>query len=109
MGNQCIPASSDPWRAVSSVAAAKGARNWLRTVYAIMRNIIVPIGCNQQTILINSINISEDEPMKWLMTFNNLMDKKGATQFNDREYIKRDNNVCHFKIKRCVFKDFLIP
>ena len=77
--------------------------------FKIMRDIVVPIGCNQQTILINSINMSDDEPMKRLMAFNNLMEKKGATQFNDREYIKRDNNVCHFKIKRCVFKDFLIP
>ncbi len=54
--------------------------------FKIMRNIIVPVGCNQQTALLNLIDISDDEPMKRLMAFNNLMEKKGATQFNDRQY-----------------------
>lgn len=71
-----------------------------------MRNIIVPLGCNQQNALMNSINITDDEPMKRLMAFNNLMDIKSATQFNDRLYIKKTNNICHFKIRRCIYKDF---
>ncbi|KAF5423579.1 MAG: L-2-amino-thiazoline-4-carboxylic acid hydrolase [Candidatus Methanocomedens sp.] len=74
--------------------------------FLIMRNIIVPVGCIQQNALLDEINLSDEEPMKRLMAFNNLMDKKGATQFNDREYVKKDENVCHFKIRRCVFKDF---
>jgi hypothetical protein len=40
------------------------------------------------------------------MAFNNLMDKKGAPQFNKREYVKQNNNICHFIITRCVFYDF---
>ena len=68
--------------------------------FLIMRTIIVPVGCIQQNALLDETNISDDEPMKRLMAFNNLMDKKGATQFNDREYIKKDNIVCHFEIER---------
>lgn len=74
--------------------------------YEIMGEIIVPVGCNQQTALLDSINISDDEPMKKLMAFNNLMEQKGATRFNDRIYSKKTDNICHFKIRRCVYKDF---
>jgi hypothetical protein len=45
-------------------------------------------------------------PMEQLMDFNELMDQKGAPRFNDREYIRQDDEVCHFVITRCVFNDF---
>lgn len=74
--------------------------------FEIMRNIVIPVGCIQQNTLLDETGLSDDDPMKRLMAFNNLMDIKGATQFNVREYIKKDKNTCHFKIKRCVYKDF---
>lgn len=74
--------------------------------FKIMRDIIVPVGCIQQNALLAETNISDNEPMSKLMAYNNLMDKKGATQFNEREYVKKEENICHFKIKRCVYKDF---
>ncbi len=74
--------------------------------FKIMRDIVVPVGCIQQNALLAETNTSDDESMKKLMAFNNLMDKKGATQFNQREYVKKEDNICYFKIKRCVYKDF---
>jgi hypothetical protein len=40
------------------------------------------------------------------MKFHNLMDREGAPQFNTRNYVKRNDMTCHFKITRCVFNDF---
>ena len=74
--------------------------------FSIMGNIIVPVGCIQQNALLDETNLSDDKPMKRLMAFNNLMDKKGAIQFNDREYVKKDDKICHFKIRICLYKDF---
>ena len=72
----------------------------------IMRNIIVPVGCIQQNAMVAETDIPDNEPMKRLMAFNNLMDIKGASQFNERKYVKKEKNICHFKIKRCVYRDF---
>jgi hypothetical protein len=74
--------------------------------YGIVKKMVVPIGCIQQNAMVAETGISDDEPMKRLMAFNNLMDKKGATRFNDRRYVQQEENVCHFKIRRCVYKDF---
>jgi hypothetical protein len=74
--------------------------------FKIMREIIVPVGCNQQNELLNSIEIRDNSSLNRLMSFNNLMDKKGATQFNIRRYVQQNDNICHFKINRCVYKDF---
>lgn len=74
--------------------------------YSVMRNIVVPIGCNQQNTLLDETGLSDDIPMKRLMAFNDLMDKKGATQFNERVYVKTNESVCQFKIKRCIYKVF---
>ncbi len=74
--------------------------------FKLINEIIVSVGCAQQTELLTSIEISDNDPMNRLMAFNNLMDKKGATQFNKRRYIQNNDNICHFKISRCVYKDF---
>ena len=71
-----------------------------------VRKILVPIGLNEQWNHLNSLRLSEDTGMTRLMAFNDLMDKKGAPQFNRREYIKQNTNICHFIITRCVFYDF---
>ena len=71
-----------------------------------MRKILVPIGCNEQWKHLESLKVFDNKPMKWLMAFNDLMDRKGAPQFNKREYVKQDDNICHFVITRCVFNDF---
>jgi hypothetical protein len=44
--------------------------------------------------------------MERLRSFNDLMDLVGTPRFNRREYIKQDDNMCHFIITRCVFSDF---
>jgi len=74
--------------------------------FYIMKNIIVPVGCIQQNALLAETNLPDDKPMIKLMAFNNLMDKKGAAKFNEREYVKKQENICHYKIKKCVYKDF---
>jgi len=74
--------------------------------FAVVRNILVPIGLNEQWNHLNSLRLSEYTGMARLMAFNDLMDKKGAPQFNRREYVKQNTNICHFIITRCVFYDF---
>ena len=74
--------------------------------FEIIKNILIPIGYNAQWEHFQSLEVSGKKPMKKLMAFNDLMDRKGAPQFNKRIYKKQDDNICHFVIKRCVFKDF---
>lgn len=71
-----------------------------------MRRILVPVGCNEQWTHMRSLGNLAETPMGRLMAFHNLMDRKGAPQFNKREYVERSENVCHFAITRCVFHDF---
>lgn len=74
--------------------------------FEIIREIIIPIGCNEQWKHLNSLNLKDKTPMEKLMMFNDLMDKKGAPRFNKREYIEKSKDTCHFIIKRCIFHDF---
>ena len=74
--------------------------------FAIMKDILVPLGVSEQWKHFRSLEVLEKKPMEQLMEFNMLMDQKGAPQFNEREYIQQDNRVCHFVITRCVFHDF---
>lgn len=74
--------------------------------FEVVKRILVPIGVNEQWNHLNSLRLSKDTGMSRLMAFHNLMDKKGAPQFNRREYVKQNNNTCHFIITRCVFYDF---
>jgi len=71
-----------------------------------MAKILVPLGCNKQWEHLQSLRFSDTQPMEKLMTFNNLMDRRGASRFNRRKYVKLNDDVCHFIITRCVFKDF---
>jgi hypothetical protein len=71
-----------------------------------MRRLLVPIGCNEQWAHLRSLGNTAQTPMGRLMAFHQLMDKKGAPQFNQRDYLERSEDACHFAIKRCVFHDF---
>jgi hypothetical protein len=72
----------------------------------IMRIIIIPIGCMQQRALLEETRLSDGDPMKKLMAFNNSMDNKGAARFNERVYVAKSSTICHFKMKSCIYKDF---
>ena len=72
----------------------------------IIREVLIPIGCAEQWEHLRSLKVPNREPMEQLMAFNDLMDKKGAPQFNKREYVKQSDNICYFVITRCVFNDF---
>jgi hypothetical protein len=74
--------------------------------FEIMKNILIPIGCNEQWKHFQSLEVLGKKPMEKFMEFNDLMDRKGAPQFNKRKYIKQDDYICHFVITRCVFYDF---
>jgi hypothetical protein len=74
--------------------------------FKVVKRILVPIGFNEQWHHLNSLRLYKDTGMARLMAFHNLMDKKGAPQFNRREYVKQNTNICHFIITRCVFYDF---
>ena len=72
----------------------------------VMGELLVAVGCRQQWEHLNSMAAVEGGGMEWLMAFHELMDRKGAPQFNMREYVKQDETTCHFLITRCVFHDF---
>ncbi len=74
--------------------------------FEIMTNILIPIGCNEQWKHFQSLEVDGKKPMEQLMEFHELMDRKGAPQFNERTYIKQDDTVCHFVITRCIFYEF---
>ena len=83
-----------------------GGKIGKENAFEAMKKILVPIGCSEQWNHLNSLNLSKDTGMARLMAFNNLMDKKGAPQFNKRDYVKQNNTICHFIITRCIFYDF---
>ena len=74
--------------------------------FRIMRKILIPIGCEEMWKYLKSLNLKSKSPMEKLMAFNDLMGKKGVSKFNKVEYIRKDENTCHFVIKRCIFRDF---
>ena len=74
--------------------------------FEVMEELLISIGCNEQWDYLNSMDVAEGAGMERLMVFNKLMDQKGAPRFNKREYVKQDENICHFLITRCVFNDF---
>ena len=78
----------------------------IQEAFDAMRHILVPIGCNEQWTHLRSLGNLAETQMGQLMAFHDLMDKKGAPQFNRREYVERSDKICHFAITRCVFHDF---
>ena len=74
--------------------------------FEIIRKMLVPIGCDEQWNHLKSLNLGSKTPKEKLIAFNDLMDEKGTPKFNKREHIRQDENIRHFVIKRCVFKDF---
>jgi hypothetical protein len=91
---------------VCALYVGLGDKTGKEKAFEIMKKMLLAIGCSEQWNHLNSLNLSKDSGMVGLMYFNDLMDKKGAPQFNKREYVKQNNNICHFIITRCVFYDF---
>ena len=91
---------------IASVYRAFVEKSGRERAFNIIKQIVVPVGCSEQWAHFHSLGLSQEQGMSRLMKFHNLMDRKGASQFNTREYIKRDDTTCHFIITRCVFNDF---
>jgi len=90
----------------SALYVRLGERLGRYKAFEVMEELLVSIGCEEQWNHLNSMDSAEGSEMKRLMAFNELIDRKGAPQFNTREYITQDDNTCHFLITRCVFNDF---
>jgi hypothetical protein len=73
---------------------------------ATVQEVLIAVGCAEQRKHLSSMNVAESNAMGRLEAFNKLMDEKGAPKFNEREYVRQDDKVCHFVITRCVFSDF---
>ena len=71
-----------------------------------MREIIVPIGTQEQISHYSTITESFENPLDRLRAFHSHMDKEGNLRFNKREYVENNNHICHFHVTRCVFHDF---
>lgn len=91
---------------IASVYRALIEKSGREKAFSIIKEIVVPVGCSEQWTHFHSLGLSQEQGMGRLMKFHNLMDRKGAPQFNTRDYIKRNNTTCHFIITRCVFNDF---
>ncbi len=74
--------------------------------FKIMRKIIVPIGCNEPMILLQSLKTSGKKPMELLINYLDLVDKKGMGRFCNRKYKNRNNNICHRIVTKCPFHGF---
>ncbi len=74
--------------------------------FEVMNDILISIGCREQWDHLNAMDPSDFDAMERLRAFNELMDREGTPRFNRREYVRQDENVCHFRITRCVFSDF---
>ncbi len=82
------------------------AKSGKEKAFEIMRKIIVPIGCNEPLALLQSLNISRKKPMELLISYLDLVDKKGVGRFGNMEYVKRNNNICHRVVTKCPFYNF---
>jgi hypothetical protein len=91
---------------IASVYRAFVEKSGRKKAFNIIEKIVVPVGCSEQWAHFHSLGLSQEQGMGRLMKFHNLMDRKGAPQFNTRAYIKRNDTTCHFIITRCVFNDF---
>jgi hypothetical protein len=91
---------------IASVYSALIEKSGREKAFSTIKQIVVPVGCSEQWAHFNSLALSQERGMGRLMKFHNLMDRKGAPQFNTRDYIKRTDTTCHFIITRCVFNDF---
>ena len=74
--------------------------------FEVAKKLLVSIGCAEQWDHLNTMDAAGEAGMERLMAFNDLMDQKGAPRFNTREYVRQDDDICHFRITRCVFNDF---
>jgi hypothetical protein len=90
----------------SALYAALGRRIGAESALVAVDELLVPIGCSEQCSHLRSLDSTESTGMKRLMAFHELMDERGAPRFNTREYVRRDENVCHFRITRCIFDEF---
>jgi hypothetical protein len=74
--------------------------------FEVMKGILLSIGCREQWDHLNAMDPPDFDDMERLRAFNELMDREGTPRFNRRECVRQDENVCHFRITRCVFSDF---
>ncbi|MGD2253024.1 MAG: L-2-amino-thiazoline-4-carboxylic acid hydrolase [Anaerolineales bacterium] len=83
-----------------------GSKFGKQKALTVMEDLLMAVGCSEQWDHLKSMPGRQSEGMQRLMAFHDLMDLKGAPQFNLREYVQQDDRVCHFVITRCVFHDF---
>lgn len=73
---------------------------------SIMHEVLVAVGCQEQVGHLKTVEKERMSGMAYLMAFHDLMDEVGAPRFNERSYIEKSDEICHFVIRRCVFYDF---
>lgn len=74
--------------------------------FEIMRKIIVPIGVNESLTDLRSLKISRKNPLELLISYLDLVDEKGAGRFCNREYSKKNIDICHRVVTKCPFHGF---
>jgi L-2-amino-thiazoline-4-carboxylic acid hydrolase len=74
----------------------------------IMKKVIVPIGLNESMTEFRSLHISEENQIKLLMRYLDLVDETGAGRFCIREYPEKTNNICHRVVTKCPFHTFFL-
>jgi hypothetical protein len=89
-----------------AIYGALGDKMGRDEAFKVIEDLLISIGCQEQWDHLDAMDLVGTSPMERLMAFNERMDQKGAPRFNRREYVKQDDDVCHFLITRCVFNDF---
>ena len=74
--------------------------------FEIMKEMIVPIGCNEQWGNLKSLNIPHKKDMDRLLAFYDFMGKGGVGQFVQRTIIKQNDDIFRFQIRNCFFARF---
>ena len=73
---------------------------------SILHEALLTVGCQEQAGHLKTLEKKGLSGMAYLMAFHDLMDEVGAPRFNERSYIEKSDDICHFVIRRCVFYDF---
>ncbi len=74
--------------------------------FEIMRKTMVPIGLNESLTVFRSLKFSCMNPLELLMSYLDLVDEKGAGRFCNREYLQKNDNICHRIVTKCPFHGF---
>lgn len=71
-----------------------------------MRSLLVPLGCAAVQKRFDALDLAAVHGIKRLLAFNEQMEQNDEARFNDRKYITKTDDTCHYVILHCIVFDF---